>query len=88
MIKPLNNNILIKIKENENITKQGLIIRENKNDDVKIGEIIKISDYIKENYLKENSKVIFNTSDTNKFFYNNENYILIDKNKILGVIEE
>lgn len=88
MIKPLNNNILIKIKDNENITKQGLIIRENKNEDVKVGEIIKISECIKENNFKENSKVIFNISDSNKFTYENENYILIDQNKILGVIKE
>ncbi len=87
MIKPLNNNILIKIKETENITKQGLIIKENKNEDIKIGEIIKISEDIEDN-LKENIKVIFNINESNKFFYNNENYILINKDKILGIIEE
>jgi co-chaperonin GroES (HSP10) len=87
MIKPVNNNLLIKIIENETVTKQGLIIRNDKNEDIKRGKIIKISDDIVDNNLKENIEIIFNSEDSNKIFYDNQNYILIDKDKILGIIE-
>lgn len=86
MIKPLNNNILIKIKETESISRQGIIISESKNENIKIGEIIKVSEEV--TFLKENVKVIFDIRESNKFFYDNENYILINKDKILGIIEE
>jgi co-chaperonin GroES (HSP10) len=87
MIKPVNNNLLIKIIENETVTKQGLIIKNDKNEDIKRGKIIKISDDIVDNNLKENIEIIFNSEDSNKIFYDNQNYILIDKDKILGIIE-
>lgn len=87
MIKPVNNNLLVKIIENETVTKQGLIIKNDKNEDIKRGKIIKISDDIVDNNLKENIEIIFNSEDSNKIFYDNQNYILIDKDKILGIIE-
>lgn len=87
MIKPVNNNLLVKIIENETVTKQGLIIKNDKNEDIKRGRIIKISDDIVDNNLKENIEIIFNSEDSNKIFYDNQNYILIDKDKILGIIE-
>lgn len=87
MIKPVNNNLLVKIIENETVTKQGLIIKNDKNEDIKRGKIIKISDDIIDNNLKENIEIIFNSEDSNKIFYDNQNYILIDKDKILGIIE-
>ena len=87
MIKPVNNNLLIKIIENETVTKQGLIIKNDKNEDIKRGKIIKISDDIIDNNLKENIEIIFSSEDSNTIFYNNQNYILIDKDKILGIIE-
>lgn len=88
MIKPLYNNILIKLIEDETITKNGLIIKNNSNDEIKIGLIIKVSETINEIFIKENTKILFNINDAQVFFHNNENYILIDYKKILGIIEK
>jgi co-chaperonin GroES (HSP10) len=87
MIKPININILIEIIEEEIITRQGLIIKENKNDEIKIGIIIKVSESIKNNLFKEKTKIIFNTNDADKLFYHNKNYILLKIDKVLGIIE-
>ncbi len=85
MIKPLNNNVLIKLIEVETTTKKGLIIQNNQSSEIKTGEIIRVSD--NSNSFKEKNKVIFNINESNKVFYNNQNFILIENNKILGIIE-
>lgn len=87
MINPIYNNLLIETIENETITKQGLIIKSNQNDEIKIGKIIKISKNIINEDFKENLKVLFNISEASKVYFNNKNFILIDANKILGIIE-
>ncbi len=88
MIKPLYNNVLVKILEPEIIIKQGLIIQNNQNEEIKLGEIIRLSDGFKNIYIKEKMKILFNINESNKMFYSNQNYFLIDSNKILGIIEE
>ena len=79
MIKPINNNILIKLKNNQ---KEGLLLV---NDEVRNQAIvINISDEEKE--IKVGTQIYFD--DTEVFnLNNNQEYLIIHRSKVLGILE-
>lgn len=83
MIKPVNSYILIKLKEENEITKSGLIIGTNENN-VKKGMVIETSDNSK---IKKEDIVLFNVNDSETVNHKHELYYLILDLKVLAIVE-
>ena len=93
MIRPLNDNVLLKKEIVENRTASGIILSTNENKEENIGKVIavgngKLVDGVREPVeVKVNDKVIFDKYATTTIKYQNEEYLLISESKILAVIE-
>lgn len=93
MIRPLNDNVLLKKEVVENKTASGIILSTNENKEENIGKVIavgngKLVDGVREPVeVKVNDKVIFDKYATTTIKYQNEEYLLISESKILAVIE-
>ena len=81
MIKPINNNILVEITNNHK--KESLIII-NEQQSQKYGIVKNINNNEKE--IKIGDSVIFDIKDI--FYVDNSNYVIINQNQILGIMEE
>lgn len=90
MLKPINNKIILKVKENEEKTKSGIIINNNNKENQKIGEIIAISNEIeKENSdIKYGKKIIFEKFSANEIIYNQVQYFILDIKDVLAIIDD
>ena len=93
MIKPLNDNVLLKKETTENKTKSGIILSANESKEENIGTVVAVGDgKIVDGKkvaltVKEKDRVIFDKYATTEIKYNGEEYLLIPENKILAVIE-
>lgn len=93
MIKPLNDNVLIKKEVVENKTASGIILSSNRNDEENIGIVVAVGNGRMEDgkrvemTVKENDRVIFDKYATTEVSYRDEKYLLISEGKILAVIE-
>ena len=92
MIKPLQDKVLIKMKENEETTKSGIILTAS-SEKPKVAEVIavgpgKVVEGKKEEmYIKEGDKVILNKYAGTEVKYEGEDYIIVSQSDILAVIE-
>ena len=92
MIKPLQDKVLIKMKENEETTKSGIILTAS-SEKPKIAEVIavgpgKIVDGKKEEmFIKKGEKVVLNKYAGTEVKYKGEDYIIVSQDDILAVIE-
>ena len=92
MIKPLQDKVLIKMKENEETTKSGIILTAS-SEKPKIAEVIavgpgKIVDGKKEEmFIKKGEKVVLNKYAGTEVKYEGEDYIIVSQDDILAVIE-
>ncbi len=93
MIKPLNDNVLLKKEVVESKTASGIIISTNENVEENIGLVVAVGDGRTEDgkkipmTVKVNDRVIFDKYATTDIKYQNEDYMLIAESKILAVIE-
>jgi co-chaperonin GroES (HSP10) len=84
MIKPINSYILIKVCDEEETTKSGLIISNNNERNIKKGLVVEINS---KSELKKGNIIFFNISDTECVNYKKEKYYLIQEDKVLAIIE-
>lgn len=93
MIKPLNDNVLLKKETTENKTKSGIILSANESKEENIGTVVAVGDgKIVDGKkvaltVKAKDRVIFDKYATTEIKYNGEEYLLIPEDKILAVIE-
>ncbi|MBQ4252760.1 MAG: co-chaperone GroES [Erysipelotrichaceae bacterium] len=93
MIRPLNDNVLIKKENLENKTASGIILSTNENKQENIGVVVavgegKVVDGKREPMtVKKNDRVIFDKYSTTEVKYQNEEYLLIAESKILAIVE-
>ena len=93
MIKPLNDNVLLKKETTENKTKSGIILSANESKEENIGKVVAVGDgKIVDGKkvaltVKVNDRVIFDKYATTEIKFNGEDYLLIPEDKILAVIE-
>lgn len=89
--KPMGNRILLKRYEPETKTQSGILLpNANKNDKPAMGKIISISDKVqKENSLvKVGSLVAFKEFKVDEIKLNNEEFLVVDLDDVLGIVLE
>ena len=93
MIKPLSDRVLIKMKENEETTKSGIILTNSAKEKPQIAEVIevgpgeKIKGELQEMYIKKGDKVIVSKYAGTEIKFEGEEYIIVKQDDILAVVE-
>ena len=93
MIKPLEDRVLIKMKEKEETTKSGIILSSAVKEKSQLAEIIEVGPGGKvegndiEMYVKKGDKVIINKYVGTEVKYEEQEYLIIKQADILAVIE-
>ncbi|WP_342268540.1 co-chaperone GroES [Spiroplasma endosymbiont of Aspidapion aeneum] len=93
MIKPLNNNVLLKNDKNDDTLKKvnGIFLKESKEDEQdNISLVVELGDSVSDGNkksLKKGYKVIYKQYSGSKFTFEDIEYVLISEEDILGVIE-
>ena len=94
MIKPLSDRVLIKMKENEETTKSGIILTGNSQEKPQIAEVISVGpggmvDGEKiEMQVKKGDKVITSKYSGTEVKYEGEEYIIVKQSDILAIVED
>ena len=92
MIKPLNDRVLIKMKENEETTKSGIILAGASTEKPQIAEVIEvgpgeiIDGKVQEMYVKKGDNVIVSKYAGTEIKYEGEEYIIVKQDDILAVV--
>ena len=92
MLKPLGDRVLIKIIENEESTKSGIILKEDSSNSVQYAKVIEVGEGIDEEgkeikmLVQKRDKVIINKYSGTEIKYEGENLIIIKQSDILAVI--
>lgn len=84
MLRPLNNNVILKKEEAESQTASGIIltsVKEEKNQAIVVAVGSKCND------LKEGMKVIFKEYSTTSFKNGDDEYLIISDEDILAIVE-
>ena len=93
MLKPLQDRVLIKMLENEETTKSGIILSSGAKEKPQIAEVIEcgqggILDGKKiEMIVKKGDKVIVSKYAGTEVKYENEEYIIVKQDEILAIVE-
>ncbi len=82
MIKPLANNILVKLEKSKT---NGLILMQDTNDDVQIVEVIQLGKKI--DNIDIGSKIIINNYSGVKVNYKKVEYLIIKQDDVLAIID-
>ena len=94
MIKPLCDNVLIKMCESEDTTKSGIILSASSKEKPQVAEVIavgpggKVDGETVEMYVKEKEKVIVSKYSGTEIKYEGEEYIIVKQSDILAKIEQ
>lgn len=94
MIKPLFDNVLVKMCESEDTSKSGIILSANSKEKPQIAEVIavgpggKIAGEEVEMYVKEKDKVVVSKYSGTEIKYEGEEYIIVKQSDILAKIEK
>jgi len=86
MLKPLKNKVIISVEKNDK-TESGLVIASNIETDSVIGKVVAVSDSCFD-IVDVGSLVIVSKFSGNKIQYESVEYIVIDIDNILAVVEE
>lgn len=93
MIKPLQDRVVIKMVENEETTKSGIILSSGAKEKPQIAEIIEVGTggevdgkTIKM-YVKKGDKVIVSKYAGTEVKFNGEDYIIVKQDDILAIVE-
>lgn len=92
MIKPLENNVLVKMMEEEDTTKSGIILATSKEKSqvakvIAVGPGLKVDGKLEEMYVKEGDKVLLSKFSGTEIKYENEDYIIVRQSDILAIVE-
>lgn len=93
MIKPLSDRVLIKMKENEETTKSGIILAGSNKEKPQIAEVIEvgpgkeIEGKLQTMNVKKGDKVIVSKYAGTEVKYENEEYIIVSQDDILAIVE-
>ena len=93
MIKPLGSRVLIKMKEGDDITKCGIILAGNAQDNPQIAEVIKKKKgeknekKIEEVVVKKGDNVIVSKYSGTEVKYEGQEYIIVKQEDILAIVE-
>ena len=93
MIKPLENRVLIKMIENEETTKSGIILTSGSQEKPQIAKVVEVGpgkvEAGKEEkmYIKEGDKVIINKHSGTEVKYEGTEYIIVKQEDILAIVE-
>lgn len=86
--KPLGKRVLVERIEEEKKTSSGLIIPDNATEKPSIGVIKELSKEVeKEDELKKGDKVLFGKYKGNEVKIDNQDYIVLESEDILGIIK-
>jgi chaperonin GroES len=93
MLKPLSDRVVVKMVENEETTKSGIILTGNAQDKSKVAEIIEVGPgelvdgKREEMSVKKGDKVYLNEYAGTKIKYEGEDLVIVRQSDILAVIE-
>lgn len=93
MIKPLADRVLLKMEEEEEKTKSGIILSTGSKEKQQTAKVIevgpgeKINDKVEEMYVKKGDRVIINTYSGSDVKYEGEEYKIVRQSDILAIIE-
>lgn len=87
-IKPLGDNVLVKVKKQEKKTKSGIVLPETADDErPQIGEVIAVGDDEKKVKVKAGQNIIFAKYTGTEVKIENEEYLILKSEDILAVVE-
>ena len=89
MIKPLADRVLIKMKQKEDTTKSGIILRENDQEKTQFAEVIEVgpgTEKIKMEVKKKDIVVVSKYAGT-EIKYEGEDLIIVSQNDILAIVD-
>ena len=93
MIKPLEDRILVKMKEGEETTKSGIILTSNSQEKPQIAEVVevgpgkKIDGKIEPVCVKKGDNVIVSKYSGTEVKYEGEEYIIVKQDDILAIVD-
>ena len=93
MIKPLGNNVLLKMLEVAEITKSGIVLPSQSKDKSQLAEVIAVGSGIMEDgkkvdmEVKNGDKVIIGKYAGTEFKYEDIEYLIVSQKEILGIVE-
>lgn len=94
MLKPVADRILIKMEEEENTTKSGIILSSNSKEKPQIAKVIAVGPGINhipgkevKMYIKKDDKVIVNKYAGTEVKYDGEEYIIVRQDDVLAIVE-
>ena len=93
MIKPLSDRVLIKMKENEETTKSGIILAGNSKEKPQIAEVIevgpgrKIDGELEPLDVKKGDNVIVSKYAGTEIKFEGEEYVIVSQSDILAIVE-
>lgn len=87
-IKPLGDNVLVKMKKQEKKTQSGIVLPDTADDEKpQIGEVIAVGDDSKKIKVKAGEKIIFAKYSGTEIKIDNEEYLILKSEDILAVLE-
>ena len=93
MIKPLGDRVLIKMKENEETTKSGIILAGASKEKPQVAEVIevgpgeKIDGELQEMYVKKGDNVYVSKYAGTEVKYDGEEYLIVKQDDILAIVD-
>lgn len=87
MIKPLNEKILVKMKEYQDKTKSGIILSSSTKESLQIAKVIEVGNKIDTNYIKKGDTIIVNKYAGEEVQYEGVEYSVVKIEDILAVVE-
>lgn len=93
MIKPLGDRVLIKMKENEETTKSGIILAGASKEKPQVAEVIevgpgeKVDGELQEMNVKKGHKVIVSKYAGTEVKYDGEEYLIVKQDDILAIVD-
>ena len=92
MLKPLNDNVILKKEKVEDKTSSGIILTTAKEEPdyavvVEFGDVIVVEGKTKPLTVKKGDKVIFKKYSTTDFKYDGDEYLVISEKDILAIIK-
>jgi len=94
MLKPLHDNVVLKLEKAEKKTHSGIILTGDVKEQPQFATVIAVGSGSRVNNevvlptVKVNDKVVFKKYSTTEFKYNDEEYLLIAEKDILAIMEE
>ncbi len=93
MIKPLADRVLLKMEEEEEKTKSGIILSTTAKEKPQVAKVIevgpgeKINDKVEEMYVKKGDRVIINNYSGSDVKYEGEEYKIVRQSDILAIVD-